>query len=83
MIRKLCAALCVLGLAGCASKAVPDLPPTVDACSGMVPVRINVKAGALMITEGDRGELEKNAANNRFLAEKCLLGDRAKSLGPR
>lgn len=77
------APLTMLLLAGCGKEPIPSLPPTVDACTAMVPVRINLKAGAVMISEGDRGELEKNASNNRTLAERCKLGDRSNSLGPR
>ena len=84
MNRKLCALSCAAAvlLAGCAGDSkVPDLPPATNACTDIVPVRINAKAGRVMIQEGDRGELEKNAANNRYLREKCAPADR--SYGPR
>lgn len=84
MSRKLCVALCAaVALAGCAGDSkVPDLPPAVNACTDMAPVRINEKAGRVMIQEGDRAELEKNAANNRHLHEKCF-SPKDRAGGPR
>lgn len=70
------AMLILLAAQACADR-VPDLPAPVSFCADYQPVRINEEAGRAMVRGGDRGELEKNAANNRHYRAKCVEAPRA------
>lgn len=73
------AVILMLLVAGCASDALPPIPPRADLCVLYSSYRYSVAAASIEALDA----LDKHNANEEAYREKCLLGDRSKSLGPR
>lgn len=70
----------VLTLGACADKAdLSPLPPRADLCVHYSSFRYSAAAAAVEAMAA----LDAHNSNEAAFAEKCLLGDRSKSLGPR
>lgn len=66
--------------AACAAKPeLPPAPPRADLCIFYQPFRYSPAAAAVEALAA----LRAHAANEAAHHERCLLGDRGKSLGPR
>lgn len=78
-MRQLSAIAGLLAIAACAKTELPPLPPRADLCIFYQPFRYSPAAAAVEALDA----LRAHAANEAAHHERCLLGDRGKSLGPR
>jgi hypothetical protein len=70
----------LIALSACGSNAkLPPLPPRADLCILYTPWAMSAPAAAVETIPN----LRAHAANQEHHHQKCLLGDRAGSLGPR
>lgn len=65
-------------LSACAGKE-ELLPPAADMCALYSSYRYNAAAAAVEATDA----LDRHNSNERVFMERCLLGDRSRSMGPR
>lgn len=80
MIRALLPLLFVLTTAmACPKEELPPLPPAADMCALYSSYRYGAAAAAAEAPDA----LDKHNANEAVFMQRCLLGDRSKSLGPR
>jgi len=71
--------LLIIALSGCAKQELPPLPPAADMCALYSSYRYSPAAAQVE----ELSALRAHASNEEIFANKCLLGDRSKSLGPR